>query len=376
MKKTLANSTIVANSSASAKSHGQGAGREVGREAGRDYALNYAVISKALEYIHTHKREQPSLEMVAKVVGLSEFHFQKLFKKWAGVSPKNFLQYLSIDHAKSLLPETTTLDATYKVGLSGTGRLHDLFVKIEGMTPGEFKEGGKNLKIFYSINESKFGTYLVASTEKGICNIIFGDEGKKRTTNTDDRDTDGAGKQALRDLKKLWPHAEIMNKKTAMHKQFEIFLKNASNKSKVAGGKKSSAPTHSAKTAKIAQTAQTAQTAKTSTKTSEEKIKLYIKGTSFQIKVWEALLRIPEGRLTSYKGLAKDIKKPKANRAVGTALASNPIAYLIPCHRVIKTIGEIGQYHWGVPRKMAIIGLESAKFTAAYPVDYSFSKNY
>lgn len=268
---------------------------------------DYDKIAKALQYIRDHAQEQPDLETVAEVVHLSPFHFQRLFTDWAGVSPKKFLQYLSLEHAKQILKQHASIaEAAEGTGLSGSGRLHDLFVKIEGMTPGEYKNGGRFLTIEYSIQESVFGKYLVASTSKGICNLFFFDE---------------SFEEVLDELKSLWPEATFQQKVNSYHEQLKEFFSHKK----------------------------------------PEQIKLHLKGTAFQLKVWEALLRIPEGKLLSYSDIADTIQQPTAQRAVGTAIGSNPVGFIIPCHRVIKSMGGIGEYRWGSSRKMAMIGWEAAR---------------
>ena len=271
---------------------------------------DYYRIADALTYIKVNMQQQPSLEEVAVAVHISPFHFQRMFTDWAGVSPKKFLHYLSVEYAKEVLKTsgTSVYDAAYETGLSGTGRLHDLFVKIEGMTPGEYKNGGKNLVIKYSYGESAFGNYLVASTEVGICNLFFYNE---------------SSKESLEELKQLWVNATLVEEETGYHQSIKQFFGH--------------------KTDDAAQ------------------IKLHLKGTPFQLKVWEALLKIPEGGLKSYSNIAEDIQNPTAQRAVGSAIGSNPVGYIIPCHRVIKSVGGIGEYRWGTERKMAIIGWEAAR---------------
>ena len=271
--------------------------------------INYHRVADAIEYIEKHFKEQPDLDAVAAQAHLSPFHFQKLFTEWAGVSPKKFLQYLSLDHAKTILKERkiSLFDAAFETGLSGTGRLHDLFIKIEGMTPGEYKNGGENLAINYSFAESPFGNILVASTAKGICHIAFADDEHK----------------ALQEFKNNFPHAQL-KQMVDMIQQNALYIF-----------------THD--WSKLNQ------------------IKLHLKGTDFQVKVWEALLKIPMGKLSTYGSLAASIDKPKASRAVGTAIGDNPVAFLIPCHRVIQSTGSFGQYHWGTVRKTAMIGWEAAK---------------
>ncbi|WP_317193241.1 bifunctional helix-turn-helix domain-containing protein/methylated-DNA--[protein]-cysteine S-methyltransferase [Mucilaginibacter segetis] len=234
-----------------------------------------------------------------------------MFTEWAGISPKKFLQYLSLDYAKSILKQqqATLFDTAYETGLSGTGRLHDLFINIEGMTPAEYKNGGRELNINYSYAESPFGNIIVASTAKGICHLAF----------ADDRD------EAFSQLHVQFPNAVYtqvvdMAQQNALH----IFTKDWSQL---------------------------------------QDIKLHLKGTDFQLKVWQALLTIPVGGLKTYATVAEKVKMPTASRAVGSAIGANPVAFLIPCHRVIKSTGEFGQYHWGANRKSAIIGWEAASLS-------------
>jgi len=270
---------------------------------------DYQRIEQAIHYIRENFRQQPDLDDIASQIHLSPFHFQRLFKDWAGVSPKKFLQFTSIEYAKKLLTEKETLaTVSFETGLSGTSRLHDLFIQIEGMTPGEFKEGGKALHIYYSCAETLFGNILIASTSKGICHLSFVKDqtvspgleiGQKFPAATLEQKTDLIQQQALKMFRDDWSDLG--------------------------------------------------------------RIKLHLKGTPFQIKVWNALLQIPPGSLKSYLNIANEIGDPKASRAVGTAIGSNPIAYLIPCHRVITSSGELGGYHWGIDRKSAMIGWEAAK---------------
>jgi AraC family transcriptional regulator of adaptative response/methylated-DNA-[protein]-cysteine methyltransferase len=268
----------------------------------------YQRIEKAIGFIREHFREQPDLDDIARQIHLSPFHFQRLFKDWAGVSPKKFLQFTSIEYAKKLLAEQETLSTvSFETGLSGTGRLHDLFVHIEGMTPGDYKEGGKSLHINYSYAETIFGKILIASTSKGICHLSF----------TSDDDKTGA------EIQKRFPAATLVRRMDPLQLEaLKMFQEDWSNLNL---------------------------------------IKLHLKGTPFQLKVWNALLHIPPGSLKSYSSLAGEIGDPKASRAVGTAIGSNPVAYLIPCHRVITSSGLMGGYHWGIDRKTAIIGWEAAK---------------
>ena len=279
---------------------------------GTQEIINYERVAEAINYIKLNFKEQPNLDEVAEKVHLSPFHFQRLFTDWAGISPKKFLQYLSLDYAKGILKDkqATLFDTAFETGLSGTGRLHDLFMNIEGMTPAEYKNGGKALAINYSFAESPFGNIIVASTAKGICYMAF----------ADDRE------QAYGALHAQFPNAQFTKViDIAQQNALFIFKKDWSQLSN---------------------------------------IKLHLKGTSFQLKVWEALLNIPMGGLTTYASVAAFIQQPTASRAVGSAVGDNPVAFLIPCHRVIKSTGETGQYHWGATRKSAIIGWEAAKVAA------------
>lgn len=271
--------------------------------------IDYERIEKAIKYAKENFKNQPSLDDIAAAVHLSPFHFQRLFSDWAGVSPKKFMQYLSIEYAKGLLrdKQSTLLDAAYETGFSGTGRLHDLFVNIEGMTPGEFKNGGINLEINYRFAESPFGKLIVASTIKGVCHIAFEEDERK----------------ALVTLRQHFPNAVYHHIIDKFQQDSLIIFQNDWSQL--------------------------------------DKIKLHLNGTPFQLKVWESLLKIPSGNLTTYGDIAKSIAKPKAARAVGSAIGSNPIAFLIPCHRVIQGGGDIGGYMWGPTRKSAIIGWEAAK---------------
>lgn len=270
--------------------------------------INYQRIAKAIDFINNNFKYQPSLEEVAAHIHLSPEHFQKLFTEWAGTSPKKFLQYISLNYAKRLLKQqqATLFDVTYDTGLSGSSRLHDLFINIEGMTPAEYKNGGKNLLINYHFEETPFGKIIIASTPKGICFMAFEEDELKATEN----------------LINAFPHADIDKKSDVLQLQALQIFKSDNNPL--------------------------------------QHIKLHLKGTPFQLKVWECLLKIPLGKLTTYGELAKTIQNPNASRAVGTAIGANPVAYLIPCHRVIQTSGNLGGYMWGTTRKTAIIGWEQA----------------
>jgi len=269
---------------------------------------DYERIAAAIEYIRANFKEQPDLESIADHVHLSPFHFQRLFTSWAGVSPKKFLQYTSVEYAKQLLSDqqTTLFDAALETGLSGTSRLHDLFVTIESMTPGEYRNGGAALEIIYQFAETPFGEIIIASTEKGICHMTFMD----------------SKEQGINDLTARFPHARLASGEIPRHTSaLRIFEADWQN---------------------------------------QESIRLHLKGTPFQLKVWSALLQIPSGRLSSYGKLADSIGNPKAMRAVGTAIGDNPVAFIIPCHRVLQSSGQIGGYHWGTTRKSAMIGWEAA----------------
>jgi AraC family transcriptional regulator of adaptative response/methylated-DNA-[protein]-cysteine methyltransferase len=271
--------------------------------------INYNRIAEAIEYIKTNFKDQPNLDEVAEQVHLSPFHFQRLFSEWAGTTPKKFLQYTSIEHAKKLLTEqqATLFDTAFETGLSGTGRLHDLFINIEGMTPAEYKNGARNLFINYSFAESPFGNLIVASTPKGVCYMAFDDDEAN----------------ALNNLKQKFPNATFQRKLDLIQQNALFIFQNDWSKL--------------------------------------PEIKLHLKGTEFQLKVWETLLKIPMGKLSTYGSIAEEIGNTNASRAVGTAIGSNPVAFLIPCHRVIQSSGNIGGYMWGSTRKTAIIGWESAK---------------
>lgn len=272
--------------------------------------LDYKRVASAISYFKENYKLQPKLEDVAKHVNLSPFHFQRMFQNWAGVTPKQFLQYLSVEHAKEILKYTdaSLFDTAYETGLSGTSRLHDLFVKVEGMTPGEFKNGGELLTINYAFASSPFGKVLVASTSKGICHMSFADTVEEK---------------ALEELKLNFPNARYLQV-VDMRQQNALFV-------------------FSQDWSKL------------------DEIKLHLKGTDFQIKVWETLLQVPSGGFTTYGNLASKAGYSRASRAVGTAVGINPVAFLIPCHRVIKSTGDIGHYHWGAIRKNAIIGWEASR---------------
>lgn len=269
----------------------------------------YERIAQIIRYLDQNYTGQPDLNTIARKAGMSPFHFHRLFSAWAGITPKDFLQCLTIERIKHRLREgKSVLEAAYESGLSGPGRLHDLCVSLEAASPGEIKNGGLGLVIKVGFVESPFGRCLIAETARGICHLSFNDSKKQP--------------DPLHEIRKEWPKAELHRNDSHLHKlAARIF-----NRSKKKGSKPLSA---------------------------------FVKGTPFQVNVWRALLKVPSGSLITYGTLAKAVKKPKAARAVGSAVASNPIAYLIPCHRVIREIGIIGQYHWGPLRKKIMIGWEA-----------------
>lgn len=269
---------------------------------------DYERITNAILFIKEHFKQQPSLVEVARHVHLSPYHFQRTFKRWAGVSPKKFLQYISLQHSKALLKQNASLfDASYETGLSGTGRLHDTFITIEGMTPGEYKNGGAELAINFSYAESPFGDLIVASTPKGICHMAFIEDEE----------------EGMLVLRRLFPNALFTQKVDLLQQSaLRVFTDDWSDLNRV---------------------------------------RLHLKGTPFQLRVWETLMRIPLGNLSTYGAIGRGLQMPGSSRAVGSAIGDNPVAYLIPCHRVIRSSGVIGDYHWGSVRKTAIIGWEAAR---------------
>lgn len=271
---------------------------------------DYQRIEAAINYIQKHARAQPALEEVASHVGLSPFHFQRLFRRWAGISPKRYLEFLTVEHAKRCLDHAQTLlDASIEVGLSGPARLHDQFVAIEAATPGEYKNGGRGVEIAYGVHESPFGELLIAQTRRGVCRLSFQTQ--------DERDSE------LDRLENTWKNARIYEDKKGTRLTVRRIFP-------------SSAETNG-------------------------HMRLFVRGTNFQINVWRALIRIPEGCVMSYRQLASYLGRPRATRAVANAVAANPIAYLIPCHRVIRNSGEIGDYRWGSPRKRIMLAWESGR---------------
>lgn len=272
---------------------------------------DYSRIERAILFLDRQFPERPSLPEIASSVHLSPFHFQRLFRRWAGLSPKRFLQFLTADHAKRALENSPSLlEAAYAAGLSSPGRLHDLLVSVEAVTPGEFKRKGAGLEIAYGFHPTPFGECLLAATARGVCGLAFVVGGSRSAT--------------LADLRRRWTGARLEEKPAATRPFAERIFP--------PGLPKPARP-----------------------------LPLYLKGTNFQIKVWEALLRIPPGSVTSYQELAARLHRPHAARAVGNAVARNPVAFLIPCHRVIRKMGALGGYHWGPARKKTMLAWEAAR---------------
>jgi AraC family transcriptional regulator, regulatory protein of adaptative response / methylated-DNA-[protein]-cysteine methyltransferase len=271
---------------------------------------HYDLIARALAFIDQTEGHQPSLDDIAAATGLSPAHFQRVFSQWVGVSPKRYQQYLMLDHAKVLLQDRfTVLDTALESGLSGSSRLHDLFLRWEAMSPGEYAAKGAGLVISFGWFNSPFGEMLVMGTQRGICAIAFTAESSRV--------------EAMADLTARWPHAEYIERPEKLQNWVDAALGNG------------------------------------------EGAKLHLIGAPFQIKVWEALLSIPTGHVTTYSEIAQSIGNPKAVRAVGTAVGRNPVSWFIPCHRALRKSGGLGGYHWGLPVKRALLAWESARLEAA-----------
>ncbi len=270
---------------------------------------DYERIAKAIDFLHQNALNQPSLDDVASAVGLSPFHFQRLFRRWAGITPKRFLQYLTVDHAKQLLAESSVLETAIEVGLSSQSRLYDHFVALEAMTPGEYKRMGQGLEIHYGISPSPFGNAFIAATERGVCHLSF-----------IDKQNPGENMDLLR---KKWPDASFKEDSDRINTLSAAIFNTPPN--------------------------------------TTTDLVLMVQGSNFQIKVWEFLLCISPGRRYSYGQIAEAIGKPSASRAVANAIGANQIAYLIPCHRVIRNTGVLGGYRWGIERKQAMLAWESAE---------------
>ena len=275
---------------------------------------DYDLVKHTLAFISENWREQPSLETLADQAGLSPTHLQRLFTRWAGLSPKAFLQAVTLDHARGLLRDSASiLDASYELGLSGPGRLHDLFVTHEGMSPGIYKAHGRGLSIRYGFHDCPFGRALILITSEGLAGLAFADHGKE--------------KSALADMTSRWPEAAYVEDQQA--------------------------------TASYARRIFEAERWQP-----DQPLKIVFIGTDFEIRVWETILRIPFGKASTYSDIACHIGKPKAARAVGTAVGKNPISFVVPCHRVLEKSGGLGGYHWGLTRKRAILGWEAGAMAA------------
>lgn len=271
-------------------------------------SIDYERVATAIDFLTAHFKEQPTLEAVAQHVHVSPQHFQRIFTEWSGVSPKKFVQFLSVDYLRERIFNTSNLhEAADMVGLSAQSRVYDLFVNIEAVTPQEYKTLGKGLLIEYGVHNTPFGDCLVATTPRGICHLAFVEEQTKH--------------EALSEFQQRWALANIQPNQAA--------------------------------TAPVVQQI-------FSRRGAAQRLPLLLKGTNFQIKVWEALLNIPQGAVTTYQHIAEAVGSPAAVRAVGTAIGQNPVGYLIPCHRVIRKAGQIGEYHWGATRKKVMLGYEMA----------------
>jgi AraC family transcriptional regulator of adaptative response/methylated-DNA-[protein]-cysteine methyltransferase len=278
-------------------------------------AEDYEHIRRTIEFLRSNWRDQPSLEEIAGHAGLSPTHFQKMFTRWAGISPKQFIQALTLDHAKTLLRESASvLDTTYEVGLSGPGRLHDLFVTHEAMTPGVYKAKGEGIEITWGFHQSPFGKALLMTTEHGLAGLAFADEDGERA--------------ALDDMMARWPRATYREDRAAT----AAFAERIFDPDQWRG---------------------------------DTPLRVVLIGTDFEIRVWETLLRIPFARATTYSDIAEHLGKPTAARAVGSAVGRNPISFVVPCHRVIGKSGGLCGYHWGLTRKQAILGWEAGVAAAA-----------
>ncbi|HVT54509.1 MAG TPA: methylated-DNA--[protein]-cysteine S-methyltransferase [Xanthobacteraceae bacterium] len=276
-----------------------------------DAASDYEIVQRAIAYTTENFRAQPQVEAIAQAAGTDARKLHELFRRWCGLSPNVFLQSVTLDNARKILRESPNiLDASYELGLSGPGRLHDLFVTHESMSPGEWKTGGKGLTVYYGFHPSPFGSALVMATERGLCGLAFADSGGERA--------------ALDDMRGRWPNARYAedSARTVVYAQ-RIFD---------SGMWKADAP-----------------------------LRVVLIGTDFEIRVWETLLKIPLGRATTYSDIARKIERPKASRAVGAAVGKNPISFVVPCHRVVGKSGALTGYHWGLTRKRAMLGWEAAR---------------
>jgi AraC family transcriptional regulator of adaptative response/methylated-DNA-[protein]-cysteine methyltransferase len=277
-------------------------------------AADYDVVRRAIAHIKGNWRLQPEIEQIAEAACVTPTELHHLFRRWAGLTPKAFLQALTLDSARNLLRDSASvLDASYEVGLSGPGRLHDLFVTHEAMSPGEWKTGGEGLTVYYGFHPALFGTALVMATDRGLCGLAFADPGEE--------------KAAIADMRGRWPRATYVE--------------------------------DSARTAPLC-----ARIFDKKLWREDRPLRVVLIGTDFEVRVWETLLRIPMGRATTYSDIAGNIGRPKASRAVGAAVGKNPISFVVPCHRVIGKSGELTGYHWGITRKRAMLGWEAGTVAA------------
>lgn len=278
-----------------------------------DARSDYEIVKRAIAYTTENYREQPEVEAIAHAAGTDPRRLNELFRRWCGLSPNVFLQSVTLDNARKILRDSPSiLDASYELGLSGPGRLHDLFVTHESMSPGEWKTGGSGLTVYYGFHPSPFGSALIMATERGLCGLAFADSGGERA--------------ALDDMRGRWPNARYTE--------------------------------DSARTVGYAQRIFDSEKWKADTP-----LRVVLIGTDFEVRVWETLLRIPLGRATTYSDIAKKIEKPKASRAVGAAVGKNPISFVVPCHRVVGKSGAFTGYHWGLTRKRAMLGWEAARIS-------------
>jgi AraC family transcriptional regulator of adaptative response/methylated-DNA-[protein]-cysteine methyltransferase len=278
-------------------------------------AADYEIVRRAIAFVSEHWRTQPEIEAIAAASGVSAGDLHHLFRRWAGITPKAFLQALTLDHARALLRDSASvLDASFEVGLSGPGRLHDLFVTHEAMSPGEWKSGGAGLTMSYGFHPSPFGTALVMATARGLAGLAFADPGEERA--------------ALADMQSRWPRANLIEDTAATTplaaRIFDARLWRANRP-----------------------------------------LRVVLIGTDFEVRVWETLLKIPLGRAMTYSDIAAKLRAPKAARAVGAAVGKNPVSFVVPCHRVLGKSGDITGYHWGLTRKRAMLGWELGRLTAA-----------
>jgi AraC family transcriptional regulator of adaptative response/methylated-DNA-[protein]-cysteine methyltransferase len=284
---------------------------------GLDRSRDYDHIRRAIAFLSETWTEQPSLERLAQHLGLSPAHCQKLFKRWCGLSPKEFVQSITVDNARSLLGgSASVLETAYEVGLSGGSRLHDLFVSHEAMTPGDYKRRGEGLEMAYGFHASPFGDALLIATERGVAGLAFVNDDAMQTR-----------QEALADMMQRWPKAHYVEKPEVTAPHAKVIF-NATKWS------------------------------------AEQPVRLVMIGTDFDVRVWETLLKIPMGRAVSYTDIARHIGSPSASRAVGSAVGRNPISFVVPCHRVLRGDGSLGGYHWGLTRKRALIGWETGRVTA------------